>query len=290
MQPSQARFVTVCQQLLALGVVLAILTPAAGVISLDVVARPPVGSAAGTAAVPMAAYARAATVPSVVPTAAVDPKVKEYSLTAPAGARIAPGALMARSVIKPSGASEVTSRPLPVTGYGAVGVTWQPGTTYADDAITVEARTYDGATWSDWTTIEYHDDHGPDPDSDEGVRARPGTDPLLVGDVDEVQVRVATDRGAPADLKLAVIDPGHADAHRPRAAGDRHRRTRRGRTPRSRRSPSATTTPTASRWPRRRTPRSRRSTRGPSGAPTRACATRARCTTSRCTPASCTTP
>ena len=37
MQPSQARFVTVCQQLLALGVVLAILTPAAGVISLDVV-------------------------------------------------------------------------------------------------------------------------------------------------------------------------------------------------------------------------------------------------------------
>ena len=211
MQPQQARFVTVCQQLLALGVVLAILTPAAGVISLDVVVRQPVGSAAGSTAAPMAAYARAATVPSAVPTAAVDPKVKEYSLTAPAGARIAPGALMARSVIKPSGASEVTSRPLPVTGYGAVGVTWQHGTAYDDDAITVEARTYDDAEWSDWTAIEYHDDHGPDPDSDEAAHDRPGTDPLLVGAVDEVQVRVATDRGAPADMKLAVIDPGRAE-------------------------------------------------------------------------------
>ena len=41
----------------------------------------------------MAAYARAATVPSKVPTEAVDAKVQEYSLTAPAGARIAPGRL-----------------------------------------------------------------------------------------------------------------------------------------------------------------------------------------------------
>ena len=37
MRPSQAHFVTSCQQLLALGVVLAVLTPAASVISLDVV-------------------------------------------------------------------------------------------------------------------------------------------------------------------------------------------------------------------------------------------------------------
>ena len=70
MQPHQARFVTVCQQLLALAVVVAILTPAAGVISLDIVTRQPVGSPAGTTAVSMAAYAREATVPSSVPTAA----------------------------------------------------------------------------------------------------------------------------------------------------------------------------------------------------------------------------
>ena len=37
MPPSKIRFVTACQQILALGVVLAVLTPATNVISLDVV-------------------------------------------------------------------------------------------------------------------------------------------------------------------------------------------------------------------------------------------------------------
>ena len=37
MPPSKIRFVTACQQVLALGAVLAVLTPAANVISLDVV-------------------------------------------------------------------------------------------------------------------------------------------------------------------------------------------------------------------------------------------------------------
>ena len=43
MPPSKIRFVTACQQLLALGVVLAALTPAASVISLDVVRETPDG-------------------------------------------------------------------------------------------------------------------------------------------------------------------------------------------------------------------------------------------------------
>ena len=46
MRPSKARFVTACQQLLALGVVLAVLTPAAGIISIDVVGETP-GAAPG---------------------------------------------------------------------------------------------------------------------------------------------------------------------------------------------------------------------------------------------------
>ena len=37
MRPLQARLVTFCQQVLALGVVLAVLTPASGVVSLDIV-------------------------------------------------------------------------------------------------------------------------------------------------------------------------------------------------------------------------------------------------------------
>ena len=289
MQPSQARFVTVCQQLLALGVVLAVLTPAAGVISLDVVPDRPSGSAA-PAAVPMAAYARAATVPSKVPTEAVDARVQEYSLTAPAGARIAPGHLKARSVIQPSGASEVTSSPLPVTGYGAIGVTWQHGRSIADDAIAVQARTSDGTGWSGWTDVEYHDDHGPDPGSAEAVHSRPGTEPLLVGDVDEVQVRVATDAAAPSDMKLAVIDPGQApdsarelpaidtaelageDEVEPAAVDHRGRRRRAGAVRRD-------VHPEAEDLLARAVG-CRRADGG----------TRGRCTTSRCTRASCTTP
>ncbi len=62
--------------------------------------------------------------------------------------------------------------------------------------------------------MAYSDEHGPDPDSDEGRRARPGTDELLVGDVDLVQVKIASRQAAPADLKLAVIDPGVAETTR----------------------------------------------------------------------------
>jgi hypothetical protein len=41
MSPRRSRYVTACQQLLALGVVLAALTPAASVVSLDVVGSAP---------------------------------------------------------------------------------------------------------------------------------------------------------------------------------------------------------------------------------------------------------
>jgi hypothetical protein len=44
MSPRRSRFVTACQQVLALGVVLAALTPAASVVSLDVVGRIPGGT------------------------------------------------------------------------------------------------------------------------------------------------------------------------------------------------------------------------------------------------------
>ena len=40
MRPLQARLVTLCQQVLALGVVLVVLTPASGVVSLDIVGEP----------------------------------------------------------------------------------------------------------------------------------------------------------------------------------------------------------------------------------------------------------
>lgn len=198
----RSRYVTVCQQLLALALVLAALTPAAQTITMDV---RPVSPSAGEHA-----GARLHEAAATVPTAPVDPEVEEYSLTAPQGARLAPGALRASSRRTTAGGQQLTSDAVPVDGYGAVGVTWQHGAELEHDAITVTARTYDDGAWSGWTDVEYHDEHGPDPGSDEALRARPGTEPLLVGDVDEVQVRIATEAAAPADMKLAVVDPGEA--------------------------------------------------------------------------------
>lgn len=204
--PRRARFVTACQQLLALGLILAVLTPAANVVSLDVVTeRPGAAPAAPTA---FAAYARAAQQKSVVPDQPVEASVTEYALTAPVGAKTAAGALSARRAAAPDGSSTIISEPQPVTGYGTVGVTWAPGQQLEEDAIGVEVRMQDDAAWSEWMPVNYHAEHRPDPGSAEAATARPGTDELLVGEVDQVQVRVSTDRAAPPDLKLAVIDPG----------------------------------------------------------------------------------
>lgn len=214
MRPSKTRFVTACQQLLALGVVLAVLTPAATVISLDVVQQSPQSSqhaAGGRPVAAFAAYTRETQHASVVPTAPVEADVDEYQLTPEAGSgKVAPGALSARSKIGAlDGGSQVVSTPEPITGYGAVGVTWKAGEEVPEEGATFEVRTQDDGAWSDWLELEYHDDHGPDPESAEAAHARPGTDVLLVGRVDEVQVR-ATTVGAsqPRDMRLAVIEPG----------------------------------------------------------------------------------
>jgi hypothetical protein len=220
MPPSKIRFVTACQQLLALGVVLAALTPAASVVSLDVVRETPRDSALGSTTIEgdLSAYTRASARPSTVPTEVVDPKVTEYSLTAAPGAR---GRTQLAVLDTPSlrgkvgalpGPDAVTSIPEAVVGYGAVGVTWQHGVTVPEDDISLRVRTRTGGEWSAWMDLEYHDDHGPDPGSDEAKHARPGTDALLVGDVDQVQVQADTTSGTtlPPDMKLAVIDPGKA--------------------------------------------------------------------------------
>ncbi|MEP9364216.1 FG-GAP-like repeat-containing protein [Nocardioides sp. CN2-186] len=225
MPPSKIRFVTACQQLLALGVVLAALTPAASVVSLDVVRSSPDSDGLTTTtdglSAEMSAYTKAALKPSKVPTEVVDPTVHEVALTAPAGASQRERSAVEKNVVAHGSVGrtkadaladdEVTSVPSPVVGYGAVGVTWAHGIVLPEDGISLKVRTRTDDTWSKWMDLEYHDDHGPDPGSAEARHARPGTDALLVGDVDDVQVQIDTTRGTlPADLKLAVIDPGKA--------------------------------------------------------------------------------
>lgn len=202
MPSHQVRFITACQQLLALAVVLALLTPAASILSLEVVAQAP---ATAGAAAPSAMLSSA-----TVPSEAVDPKVTEYSLTATPVRREGNGDGRPGFSAGMAVANEATVT-APVAGYGAVGVTWSPESEVAEGALTLQVRSRDGEGWSEWTDLEYHDDHAPDAGSPDAASARPGTDALIVGEVDEVQVRAEGAGVLPQDLSVAVVDPGEAD-------------------------------------------------------------------------------
>ncbi len=102
------------------------------------------------------------------------------------------------------------SAPEPATGYAVTGVTWS-GSAPAGLSLAIRSRTH--GTWSGWTPMQYDAEHGPSPSSQEAKQARPGTDPFVVGNVDDIQLRVMSDSGAaPRQLKLAVIDPGTSSA------------------------------------------------------------------------------
>ncbi|PKH43403.1 Uncharacterized conserved protein, contains LGFP repeats [Nocardioides alpinus] len=198
MRPLQARLVTLCQQVLALGVVLVVLTPASGVVSLDIVGghpgqQPPAG---------------AALVSATVPTRAVTPTVTEVPLTGTDGSF---AGLQGRTVAGGATEARVQSKPQAVTGFAAIGVTWEHGEDLEEDQISLKVRTRSGDSWTDWEELEYHDEHGPDDGSAEAASSRPGTEPMFVGEVDDVQVKASTDGVTlPDDLSLALVDPGTA--------------------------------------------------------------------------------
>ncbi len=98
MPPSRSRFVSGCQQLLVLGAVVAVLAPAASVISLDVVKRPVVDTTSSDHSA-LAAYVRSAQKTATVPTAPVEAVVDEHVLTPATGA--GPGAQRCAAVAPP---------------------------------------------------------------------------------------------------------------------------------------------------------------------------------------------
>ncbi|GAA1091399.1 hypothetical protein GCM10009668_02710 [Nocardioides dubius] len=268
MPPSKARYVTICQQLLAIAAVIAVLAPAANVLSLDVIPSGPAPATAGPEApqptVPDAADHPAAEAPSAEQPRAEQPQAPQARVeTAPVEAEVAevPMAPVERPAdaptprathdhdddlaarkqgtdehadehadeadehadeaegaeqdeeIAPAGGSAVESAPETVHGYGAVGVTWSSQSAALEEGeIAVQVRTETDGVWSDWLEVEYHDHDGPDPDSAEGRDARPGTDAMFVGEVDQVQARAVTAAGValPEDIKLAVIAPGES--------------------------------------------------------------------------------
>jgi len=208
--------VSACQQVLALAVVCTALTPAVGVMSLDVVTHPPTGaSAAGTApgGAVLSAYGEEALKAATLPSGPVSAHVREVPLTTATAAtgksaRLGADATANARVRAVSDGIRLTSVPQQVVGYGAVGVTWAHGLNLPSTDLTFAVRTRTDGTWGDWTELHYEDEHGPDPDSAEARRSRPGTEPLFVGHVDQVQVRTDAARFLPSDLKLAVVDPG----------------------------------------------------------------------------------
>jgi hypothetical protein len=226
---SRARYVTLCQQSLLTAAVLAVGVSATGVTTLDIVPQP--GNFAGaretapTGVPQQVALTKRVEKPkkTEVDAAPVTPQVREVRVTGISdktpGAAVDRGAGR-RSTKAPATSPSTTpgtkglvalSDPQPVRGYATVGVTWKQGVEYAEDHLAVQVRTEKNGTWSDWMEAEYHDEHGPDGGSteQEARDERPGTDALVIGDVDRVQMRAETvDGSTPPDLKLAVIDPG----------------------------------------------------------------------------------
>ena len=229
MRFSRARYITLCQQSLVTATVLVVGVSAAGVRTLDIVPAPaPLTDARGTTGaagvVPGAVAEKNATpppAPTEVDAAPVTPKVREVKV-APATRTRAPQAPRAQATPTPDAQKRTTpqlvdhkplvalSTPQQVSGYATVGVTWRQGVNLTEDQVGIQVRTAKAGHWSGWTPVQYHDDHGPDGDAGElTARARPGTDALVIGDVDQVQMRAenATGQAIP-DLQLAVIDPG----------------------------------------------------------------------------------
>jgi hypothetical protein len=96
----------------------------------------------------------------------------------------------------------VESEPIVAGDAALVGVVAPEG-----DEIPVEVRTFEEGAWTDWVALEYVDeDDGPDPDTAEAEAATDAvTDPLWVGHVDQLQVRVADLEGADS-LELHTVD------------------------------------------------------------------------------------
>ncbi|MBO9523837.1 MAG: VCBS repeat-containing protein [Nocardioidaceae bacterium] len=192
-------------------VVVAVGLSAAGVMTLQIVTPEAQGPANATDLAPAVRIGDA-----YADDAPVTPTVREVKVAPLSAASrttvqkpVAKGPAAKAPAKTPAKRLAAVSTPTKVHGYATVGVTWKSGTELAEDQIQVQVRTKKDGAWSGWTTAAYHDEHGPDAGTAEAAKVRPGTDAVVIGDVDEVQMRAETTDGkAPADLELAVVDPG----------------------------------------------------------------------------------
>ena len=138
--------------------------------------------------------------------------VKPHSHTFHVHGRVERSALKDRTALRPA----VRDEPAPARRTGGAGelavlgtktvtqhflvagITWAAGSSRVVEA---SVRVLEDRTWSDWTDLDVDDVGLPG--------ERPGTDPLITGGADGVQVRILTADGtAPDDVQVDVIDPG----------------------------------------------------------------------------------
>ncbi len=221
MTENKSRFVLLCQQALACAVVVTLAAPAAGIGSLDLVAPSTGARASGQPG-------QSGPVGSLVAAEPVTPTVTEVPLTGPDRTGHDDDRLTTNSRPLPIGEVEADeealgsvetpkaaglSDPQPVDGFATVGVTWSSEQHLADDEITVSVRSLADGAWSRWQVIPYDAAHGPAAGSPEAAHERMGTDAVVVGDVDDVQVKAVTSRPAlPTDMSLDIVDPGDGGA------------------------------------------------------------------------------
>ncbi len=93
--------------------------------------------------------------------------------------------------------------------FGLVGLSWD---TAPPEGSTVKVRVREDDGWTPWLTIPFEADHGPDAGSVERQTIRAGTDPMLTGPSDALQVWVQTPDGqAPGDAEVHLVDTDAVD-------------------------------------------------------------------------------
>ena len=230
MPQNRSRFVLLCQQSLALGLVVAVAVPAASLVDLDIVPTPDAGagtapSAATRAPAERASSASEVAVRTVRPTVSTVPMTgvsraglralaengpETRGATGATGGGAAARLASATTGVLPADALAALTAPQRVAGLATVGVTWANGVRVPESDITISVRTKRDGGWSRWQKVPYHEEDAPDPGSAEARGARPGTDPLYVGAVADVQLKAVTDNGrAPRGMSISLVDPGH---------------------------------------------------------------------------------
>ena len=111
---------------------------------------------------------------------------------------------------------------LSTASYQLIGLTWSSKASVASMAgfsASVRIRPA-GQAWGAWEPLSVSD-IGPDLGSVDQRQGRDGTEPLVTGPSDGVQVRVDTATGlAPSDLRLELVDPGTSSADAQIGAAD----------------------------------------------------------------------